>query len=168
MYNYNYLNDYNFGNNINTNSYVPSYDHLGNDRGFTSNVNDEREMVGSMRLFSPTEAYVNGNLFQDLYKPYKNYKPAKLRATNERQRLYLELSQISFAAHELNLYLDLHPEDKIALRLFNDYRVKANELLNKYEKEYGPLTISSDALNTSPFLWEEKDFPFDKGGVSNV
>ena len=75
---------------------------------------------------------------------------------------------MDFAAHELNLYLDLHPEDKNALTLFNEYRRKANSLLDKYESMYGPLTINSDALNKSPFLWEEENFPFDKGGVSNV
>ena len=182
---YNYLNNYNPRNMMNNNSYVPNYDNfsyentqLNNDRNIYQNnlfyQNDQNEIVelnrniGNMNLYSPKEGYMKGNLFADLDNQYKNYKPAKLEPTNERQKLYLQLNQISFAAHELNLYLDLHPEDKEALKLFNQYRMKSNELLEKYENEYGPLTISSDALNATPFLWEEQNFPFDKGGVSNV
>ncbi len=164
MYNYNYLDNYNnLRSNINNTSYVPSYDNYNMDRSA-----DDRVTVGGMELFAPKEAYEKGNLFKDLYTPYKNYKPYKLTPKDERQKLFLELSEYDFAAHELNLYLDLHPEDKKALNLFNDYRRRANELLEKYESQYGPLTVSSDALVKSPFLWEEQTFPFDKGGVSNV
>lgn len=192
MYNYNYLNNYDSRNMMNDNSYVSNYDNLRsimNENSYIPNydnfnyestrTNEDRNIyqdnmlelnrnIGNMNLYSPKEGYMKGNLFADLYNQYKNYKPAKLEPTDERQKLYLKLNQVSFAAHELNLYLDLHPEDKEALKLFNQYRVKANQLLEKYENEYGPLTISSDALNTSPFLWEEQDFPFEKGGVSNV
>ncbi len=150
--------NYNF-NDVNINSYTPAYD--PNDRLSTMTV-------GGMMLFTPQVAYEKGNLFKDLYNQYKNYKPYKLVPKDERQKLFLEFSQMDFAAHELNLYLDLHPDDKNALTLFNEYRKKANSLLDKYESMYGPLTINSDALNKSPFLWEEENFPFDKGGVSNV
>ena len=53
------------------------------------------------------------------------------------------------------------------LKLFNDYREKENELINQYERMYGPLNINSDSLENNPFLWETTLFPFE-GGANNV
>ena len=68
---------------------------------------------------------------------------------------------MAFAAHELNLYLDLHPEDTTMLTLFNDYRQKTNDLTKQYEEKYGPLSISSDALTQAPFMWEQNAWPWE-------
>ena len=75
---------------------------------------------------------------------------------------FLELSKYAFAAHELNLYLDLHPEDDTMLTLFNDYKSRADKLVQEYESKYGPLTVSSDVM-TSGFLWEQESFPWEGG-----
>lgn len=115
-------------------------------------------------LYTPTEGYNKGNLFADLYEEYKNYKPVTLVAGNEQQKLFLELSKMAFAAHELNLYLDLNPDDETMLSLFNDYRTRANNLMMEYENKYGPLTIASDSLSSS-FLWEKQDWPWKGGNV---
>lgn len=119
-------------------------------------------MNQSQNLYTPEEGYNKGNLFIDLYDEYKNYKPAILQAKNEKDALYLELSRYAFAAHELNLYLDLHPEDTTMLTLFNDYRVRANKLMMDYEAKYGPLTISSDSMENS-FTWQEDKWPWEGG-----
>lgn len=116
-----------------------------------------------MSLYSPQEGYMKGNLFPELYDPYKNYKPLVLRGVDEKSRLLLELSEISFASHELNLYLDLHPNDNSMVKLFNNYRRKANQLMNEYENKFGPLTIDSEALNVVPFAWENDTWPFERG-----
>ena len=113
-------------------------------------------------LYTPEEGYNKGNLFANLYLGYKNYKPVKLQANNEKDALFLELSRYAFAAHELNLYLELHPEDTTMLALFNDYRTRANQLMMNYENKYGPLTVSSDELSSS-FLWEEDKWPWEGG-----
>lgn len=139
MYSYNYLND-------------EWYKSLRN--GLNNNTNNSS-------LFTPTEGYDKGNLFSDLYDQYKNYKPETLRASNEREKLFLELSRIHFAMHELNLYLDLNPNDRSILTLFNDYRRKVNELTKEYEAKYGPLTTMSDSLDQVPFMWEQTAWPWE-------
>ncbi len=131
------------------------------------NYNDflEKEKNGDriMSLYSPREGYMRGNLFPELYDAYKNYKPFMLRANDEQSKMLLELSEISFASHELNLYLDLHPTDNSVIALFNDYRRKANQIMNEYENKFGPISIDSDSLNVTPFLWEEEAWPFEGG-----
>lgn len=112
-------------------------------------------------LFTPAQGLDYGNMFSNLYEPYKNYKPANVSANNERESLIRELARMGFAAHELNLYLDLHPEDTTMITLFNDYREKYNQLVKQYDEKFGPLLISSNTLNQTPFLWERDIWPWE-------
>ena len=138
MYNYNFFND-----------------------ALLRHMNMNNNMSNSMTLFNVTDAYNNGNLYSNLYSQYKNYKPTILKANNEKEQLLLELSRVAFAAHELNLYLDLYPNDESMLALFNDYRQEANSLLEQYESKYGPLNVSSDNMEKSPFAWENTSWPWE-------
>lgn len=115
-----------------------------------------------LSLYSPEEGYMKGNLFPELYSGYKNYQPYALRPNNEQSKMLLDLSEVSFAAHELNLYLDLHPDDQSMLSLFNDYRKKADQLITEYEEKYGPITLSSSSMDSVPFLWEADVWPFER------
>lgn len=114
-------------------------------------------------LFTPQIGYDNGNLFSDIYEQYKNYKPVTLNGKSEKEKLWLELARMSFAAHDLNLYLDVYPNDSTMLTLFNDYRNKANQLIQEYESKYGPLNISSTNDDQVPFTWENKAWPWEGG-----
>ena len=115
-------------------------------------------------LFSPNEAYIKGNLFRNLYSQYKNYRPAQLTPRNEQEKKLYELSAVAFAAHELNLYLDLHPEDQSMFMLFSDYQKKANRLTEEYESMYGPLTINDEDMDKS-FTWAEQKWPWEGNNV---
>lgn len=117
----------------------------------------------SMSLFTPAEGYNKGNLFSNLYTGYKNYKPENLEGRDNKSRLWLEMNRTLFALHELNLYLDVNPKDDSMLRLFSDYRRRANELIDQYEREYGPLTTLSETNNNSTFNWIEGSFPWEGG-----
>ena len=129
--------------------------------------NMDRDM-NNPKFFTEIEGYLRGNMFRNLYSQYKNYEPAILRPTNEQEEMFLRMSEKEFAAHDLNLYLDLYPNDGNALDLFNKYRKEANKLMMEYEEKYGPILISSDSLNTSPFLWQTLIFPWNMEGLSNV
>lgn len=117
------------------------------------------------QLSTPQEGYIRGNLFPNLYNQYKNYRPQTLNPQNEQERMFFYYSQLVFAAHELNLYLDNFPNDRNVIRMFNDYRTMANQALRAYEEKFGPLTINSEQLNTFPWMWEQLNFPWDEGGM---
>ena len=119
-----------------------------------------------INLDNLTDGFMKGNLFKDLYRPYKNYTPKKLEPQDEKSRVLLDIDEVAFAMHEINLYLDLHPDDDSMIALFNDYRRRKVELTEVYESKYGPLTLNSEYMNASPFLWESIDFPF--GGSEDV
>ena len=119
----------------------------------------------NQNLFSPYEGFNKGNLFRDLYDPYKNYVPNNLEPKTEQEQYLLNLAQLQFAAHELNLYLDVHPEDEAMIRLFNEYREASNKALMEYERRYGPITITSDILKVVPWAWTSINFPWEDKNV---
>lgn len=112
-------------------------------------------------LYSPEEGFNKGNMFSNLYEQYKNYKPKELVGNNDMEKMFLELARICFAKHDIQLYLDLHPDDVSMIQLFNDYRERENNLLKMYESKYGVINTDSDSLNQTPFVWATEKFPWE-------
>lgn len=104
--------------------------------------------------------YIKGNLFKNLYDGYKNYKPVELIPNSEQAEMLLNINQMEFASHELRLLLDVYPDNMMIINKFNEYRSKANELMDMYEKKYGPLCWS-DLSNMNMFSWEVSSWPWE-------
>ena len=100
-------------------------------------------------------------MFFDMYIPYKSYKPRELVAKNEKDKMMLRIRELSQAVNDLNLYLDLNPNDESMLALFNDYRKQADSMISEYESKFGPLNISSNSLETGPFKWINSPWPWE-------
>ena len=81
-------------------------------------------------------------------------------AENDKMALLKKIQQYNFAAYDMLLYLDTHPNDKKAFCLYKELKNKYMELLEKYHKSYGPLTMEAiagdDSFNwlNSPWPWE--------------
>ena len=112
------------------------------------------------KLLDPTEGFIKGNLFANLYDPYKNYKPAELNPKNEREALLYQVMQYKFALIELNLYLDTHPNDKEMIKLYNKYLKTEKQMCDKYEGMFGPLTVDSEYLNDK-WSWNKSLWPWE-------
>ena len=108
----------------------------------------------SLNLFNPYEGYLKGNAFRDEYVPYKNYNVAKVNFNSEQEEMLFNIGEYSFMMHDLNLYLDVHPNNMEALNKFNEYRNKLMELTLNYERKYGPLCVSK--TSDKSFNWIEK------------
>lgn len=113
------------------------------------------------KLLDPTEGFIKGNLFANLYDPYKNYKPAELNPKNEREALLYQVMQYKFALTELNLYLDTHPNDKEMTKLYNKYLKTEKQMCDKYESMYGPLTVDSNYLDKNTWVWDNSPWPWE-------
>ena len=112
-------------------------------------------------LATPYEALVRGNTFNELYTPYKNYKPKKLVANSEKGQMLLDIRMYNQALIDLNLYLDLHPDDTNIINTRADYLRKYNAAVEKYERKFGPITLDSMYTAQSPWKWDEKNFPWE-------
>lgn len=127
-----------------------------------SNVNDivniQNEEMLQKDLVNVFEGFRRGNIFPDLYWPYKkqtyNFVP-----NNERQKKLLEIMENCFYAHELNLYLDNYTTDKEKIDLFNKYNDKTNKLIDEYNKKYEPIVLND--LKEIPWAWEDSPWPWE-------
>lgn len=145
--------------NSNFNNYgYPDMNMITNMFMMPSNQNNN---MNNQNLAEPYEGFIRGNLYNNLYEQYKNYRPARLVPNNEQAEMLLNVNQLTFAAHELNLYLDVYPNDTNMIKLFNQYRQMANEAIKKYEGKYGPLTIDT-LSNPNTFSWETYSWPWEK------
>ena len=75
----------------------------------------------SSKVIDPSVGFSRGNLFNNLYDQYKNYKPVMINPQSEKDALLNQWQQYNFAVVELNLYLDTYPNDVNALKLLNNY-----------------------------------------------
>ena len=75
----------------------------------------------------------------------------------ERERMLRRLSAVEFAAHELHIYLDTHPNDTSAGAALNEYEKQAAVLRKEFEEKFGPLTPGDDgnrwAWIADPWPW---------------
>lgn len=126
------------------------------------NYNDFR----NTNLFSPEEGLNKGNIFKDLYSPYKNYI-YKVVVKGKREELLLKIQQLTFVLKDLNLYLDLYPQNTKMLNIFKFYSNELKKLKDLYNKEYFALCVSDVSKNY--FDWISSPWPWDnKGGNSYV
>ncbi|MGN1324634.1 MAG: spore coat protein CotJB [Bacilli bacterium] len=140
---YNYMNDMNF-----QNTFLNNNPNLTNIPQPTYKLDSK---IGFMR----------GNMFENLYNPYKNYKPREIEPTNERETLLNKVRQYRFAMIDLNLYLDNYPDDENVVKIFNNYRNLEKQASMEYESKYGPLTIDDAPSNVNTWIWDNSPWPWE-------
>lgn len=109
-------------------------------------------------LFNALDGYSKGNMFEDLYDQYQNYQIIKRSETNP----YDVLRAHQFALIDLGLYLDLHPNDQVIKKEYDEHLKKYNETKKLYEAQIGPLTIDCEKNSEKGWLWQ-KNWPFNGG-----
>lgn len=120
-------------------------------------MNDNLSM--NHKLVSVKEGFNRGNMFDDLFWPYKYI--ANVKANGDEDELLLKIQMYSFAAHEMNLYLDVNPNDIQAIGIYNQYKDEEERLTKEYELKYGKIclgindTFSWDWIK-SPWPWERR------------
>ena len=155
----------------NTQKYDNDYDFdINNSQKFDNDykLNIDNININNFRtnneLFSEKEGLNKGNMFKNLYVPYKNYI-YKVVVSGEKDELLLMIQELTFKVIDLNLYLDINPGD---MSIYNEFK-EAVENLKKYkdlyEKKYGPLCIT-ETLYYDSFKWTTSPSPWkNSGGV---
>lgn len=116
--------------------------------------------MASNQLATINLALDRGNLFNNLYDPYKNYKYNNLTATNKREELLLNVLRYDFVLTELNLYLDIYPKDRNMINLYNQYLEEKKRACFEYTKNFGPLTLD-DQSNNNSWSWLQSPWPWE-------
>lgn len=82
-----------------------------------------------------------------------------------REKMMREIKCLNFSVIDLAEYLDTHPNDEKALCLHRKYTNQLEELKDKYQRIFGPLSIyypcSKWRWLEEPWPWERSDFNVD-------
>lgn len=116
------------------------------------------------QLVDVNEGFLRGNMWKNEYVPYKGMPHGRLKPTCEQEALLFHIIALDFAINDLNLYLDLHPEDQKIYETFKTYTKECIELKDRYAKEFGPLSL--DQTMSSKYEWMKNPWPWDKSGGS--
>ena len=127
----------------------------------TFNISNTTDNMNNNNLADPKEAFLRGNLFNNLYDPYKNYKYGIIRPTSQKEELLFNILMYKFNLIELNLYLDNYPNDTRMLNLYNQYLSEEKKLCDQYEKSYGPLTVDSENIGNNSWKWIKSPWPWE-------
>ena len=123
----------------------------------TENINNQN----TNNMINPTLGFIRGNIFNNLYNPYKNYQNQEPQINDRRIALLYEIQKHNFVLTELQLYLDINPYDKNTLSLYNQYLLAEKKLCNEYEQNYGPLTMTGMNMGMNKWNWIESPWPWE-------
>ena len=94
----------------------------------------------------------NNNMVNNSNMPQRN--------NCEQEQMLMEIRELNFAVIELGLYLNTHPEDQRALCLHRKYAKELRDLMDKYLRVYGPLSIYCPC---NKWRWLEEPWPWERG-----
>lgn len=157
MYNYDSVqNYYEYLNSNNSNMRNDYYNYKNNNYNQPLYTED----ADASKLYDPYQGFIRGNMYPNLYNGYK-INPADITPANDQAQLLTYLDALCFAMIDINLYLDIYPNDKDMITLFNQYRTEANKLKEEYQNKYGPILTDSNANNRYPFSWINSPWPWE-------
>lgn len=79
---------------------------------------------------------------------------------NNKFELLKQITALDFMIVDFNLYLNTHPNDKIALSERNKLAIQVYALKQTYEKSYGLLCSNQPATNY-PWNWINEPWPWE-------
>jgi spore coat protein JB len=82
---------------------------------------------------------------------------------SRQDQLMKQINEANFTVNDLTLYLDTHPEDQDALKLFHQSLKQKKEAAQEYEKLYGPLEVCMTSEETGKWTWGSMPAPWEGG-----
>ena len=80
-----------------------------------------------------------------------------------REELMKKIQETGFALYDLTLFLDTHPNNRLALDYFADVQKRHTELNAQYEMMFGPLT-AFDTNTENGWTWTNAPWPWELEG----
>ena len=116
----------------------------------------------SKPAYDTEEALKRGTLFPGLDLPFMN-----MVNTKEFEGPLAEVMALCFAARELQLYLDTHPDDREAFATLQNMLKLSAEAKRRYTARYGPLT-PADLAESKNFDWLNDPWPWTFPAAGNA
>jgi len=125
-------------------------------------TNTDNMDFDNRNFLSAKEGFLRGNIFKNEYKPYKNLTYVNIKPRNDREAKLFNVMQYTHAITDLNLYLDVHPEDRGALNLLKELIKEEENAKREYVMSYGPLNVCD--TKGDKFEWINSPWPWENMG----
>lgn len=134
--------------------------------GCNMNMNKNMDCNYTPEGINAAFGYNSGAMTEDLNCNCENNTNECWNNRNEiREKMMREIKCLNFAIVDIAEYLDTHPNDRKAICLHREYTNELNELKDKYQRIFGPLTIYFPCNKwrwlEEPWPWERSDFNVD-------
>ena len=134
-----------------------NYNYLNLIKLYQDNLRTNNSNLG---FYVALDGFSKGNMDSTLYNQFENRVPRKL---DEKNPLHL-LMAYQFALIDLQLFLDVNPNNKVVKDLFDRYLEQYHNAKKEYESKYGPITLDSNFNKGQTWKWQEK-WPFEGGNI---
>ena len=82
---------------------------------------------------------------------------------DEMQRMMLQLQQLQFMLVDLNLFLDTHTMDRMALAQYNTLHKQYMDMMMSFNMKYGPMMNFGHAPGgMDSFMWPMSPWPWQR------
>lgn len=82
---------------------------------------------------------------------------------NEKNNMRTKIHALSFAVHELVLFLDTHPQNRQAMELLREFRKRRDDAIAAYEARFGRyIETTEDVEPTDYWNWIDSPWPWEK------
>lgn len=140
------------------NNYRDYYNYVNNNY---NQPNYNQQIEKPRELYDPYQGFIRGNLFPDLYNSYRVSNPIDINPSNEQAEILTNIDSLEFAMQDLNLYLDLNPNDSKMIELYNYYLKQYKDFMNVYQNKFGPIVLECDALKGNRWDWINSPWPWE-------
>lgn len=79
-----------------------------------------------------------------------------------RDQLMKRVHTASFAVDDVKLFLDTHPDNKMALEYFDKYSMMRKQAVKEYEDQIGPLTVDGVKPSSDVWTWTQQAWPWEE------
>lgn len=76
-----------------------------------------------------------------------------------RAELFRRIQELSFVKTEIELFLNTHPNSRVALDSYKEVIAALRDLVTVYQAEYGPITAEGGAMGDR-WGWVDKPWPW--------
>ena len=75
------------------------------------------------------------------------------------KELYRKIQELSFVKNEIELFLDTHPDSKVAMDYYKETIKALNDYMTRYQSEFGPIH-ASDGIMNDKWVWVDEPWPW--------
>ena len=84
------------------------------------------------------------------------------KPTTAKNDLYRKIQELAFVKTEIELFLDTHPDSRVAMDYYKETLAALDSYMTKYQAEYGPIHATAGVMKDR-WAWVDMPWPWQNG-----